>query len=296
MKPYVILLLYLISTKVAFSQENNKLSTLKPLSHDEFKELGERDLERVNKRPYIVSYKHFSGGELLYFGSSHTYDPNDKMLKMIDSAWLSFKPDIVFWEGGNPGRVSALPSSLDEAVTKKGEPGFVRFLAKKRGVQDLTLEPSTLQIIKELQKSFSDEEIVVQVILTQVEQEKRKGTAHKTLDSLVTTYLRLSRGFNFKEIPTDLDDFQRAVTSVLPDLKDWKNITLDMVAPKSINDINTNKLQKMATISSEVRDRHMITVLLGEVQKGRKVYAVVGASHVIVQEPALCQFFGIKYQ
>lgn len=296
MKKLLITLSILACAKIGYSQNSDDLKNLKPLTHEEFGQLGAKDLKRVNKRPYIVSYKHASGGELFYFGSSHIYDPKSKMLKTIDSAWLAFKPDIVLWEGGEPGRISNLPNNIDDAVKQKGEPGFVRFLAKERNVQDLTLEPSVLTIIKELQKKFSDEEILVHGILTQIEQAKRKGTPNAKLDSLVINYLKRSQAFNFKNIPTNLDEFQTAVTKILPRLENWKEITLDMVAPKSLNNPKINTLQKIATVSSEVRDRHMLTLLLTEVKKGRKVFAVVGASHIIIQEPALCQFFGVPYK
>ncbi|WP_293301267.1 hypothetical protein [Pedobacter sp. UBA4863] len=296
MKGYILLLLLFLCVKNGFSQTKADFSDLKPLSHEEFKELGKRDLNRVNKRPYIVKYKHASGGELFYFGSSHTYDPKDKILEKIDSAWLSFKPEVVLWEGGNPDRNSNLPENINEAIIQKGEPGFVRFLANKRGIKDYTLEPSSITVIKELQRGFNDKEILVQVILTQVEQQIRKGASETALDSLVFTYLQRSKIFNFTDVPTDLSSFQKAVDEILPSLNNWKKVKLDMIAPKSLKDSNINVLQKIAATSNEIRDKHMIKLLVTEVKNGKRVFAVVGASHVVIQEPALCQFFGVKYR
>src|SRR5690606_19910502 len=82
--------------------QSNLTEDLRILTHEEFVELGQKDLARVNKRPYIIEATHEPGGKLLYYGSSHFYDPDDPMIKDIEDKWHSFKPDIALWEGGIP--------------------------------------------------------------------------------------------------------------------------------------------------------------------------------------------------
>ena len=40
-------------------------------------------------------------------------------------------------------------------------------------------------------------------------------------------------------------------------------------------------------MSGEFRDQHMVKLLIDEVKKGKRVFAVVGGSHVVMQESAL---------
>lgn len=295
MKYLILLLIFLTIQKNIYSQKNIDLSALRILSHAEFKSLGESDLKRVNKRPYVLKFKHSSGGELLYFGSQHIYEPNHQMLNEIESKLSTFKPDLVYWEGGNPERKSGLPKDINEAVKDKGEAGFVRLLANKRNIEDRTLEPSPLIVIEALRKTFSDTEILLHGILSQTEQARRKGKSNAELDSIVIMGIKKTNVYGFKFTPQNMFEFETAIGKILPELKDWHDLSLDMVSPKSVNDPKTNIIQKIGTISNTLRDRHMLNILLSEVGKGRKVFAVVGASHVIMQEPGLCQFFGRKY-
>ena len=87
--------------------------------------------------PYVISV-HGCGGEVLYFGSRHTYDPGDPELEDIDRAWQRISPTLVLTEGGD------FRASGDAArdVKRAGEAGFLRYLASVRNVRVSTLEPS----------------------------------------------------------------------------------------------------------------------------------------------------------
>ncbi len=38
---------------------------------------------------------------------------------------------------------------------------------------------------------------------------------------------------------------------------------------------------------NSIRDRHMISTIVGQVKAGKRVFAVVGFSHVVIQESVL---------
>ena len=288
-------LLIIFQTEV-YAQDSMVVNNLRILTHEEFKSLGETNLTKVNKRPVIMKFHHKSGGKLFYYGSSHTYNPNDPMLKDIEKQFTGFRPDIVFWEGGNPNKKNELPKLLETIVREKGEAGFVRYLARENAIPDKTLEPSPFAVIAELRKKFTDSEIFIHGILTQTEQAKRMGKSDVELDSIVVVGIKKAKLAGFKEIPEDIIQFSVEVHKLITQVENWHQVVLDMVAPKSLEDSLATRLQRMSTESSVIRDRHMLTMLLTEVAKGKRVFAVVGASHVIMQEPGLCEFFNKRYK
>lgn len=290
------LLLFVLVCLEADAQGPAGLEDLRVLSQQEFSALGEKSPGRVNKRPVILTFRHRSGGRLFYYGSSHTFNLKDPVLQDISNQWNAFGPDVVFWEGGNPDRPKGLPLTLEAVVRESGEAGLVRYLARERGIADRTLEPAPLAVIDGLRKKFSDREILVHGLLTQVEQASRKGSSDAVLDSIVLSGIKRAGAAGFKYIPEDIAQFSLAVTELVPGLGNWHRVQLDMVAPKPLEDTRTTRVQSISTESSLIRDRHMLNVLLAEVAKGKRVFAVVGASHVIMQEPGLCEFFGKRYR
>ena len=75
----------------------------------------------------------------------------------------------------------------------------------------------------------------------------------------------------------DLDQYwQRA----FPDAEDWRELT----------DIDRLPLlRQVGDLAREVRGEHMMRTIVELVQRGERVFAVVGASHVIRQEVILTE-------
>jgi len=295
-KAGVILLCCVCGVFVARSQDTAGIGNLRILSHEEFRDMGITNPKKVDRRPIILKFRHTSGGELLYYGSSHTFEPSSKIIKNIISHWYDFEPEIAFWEGGNPDKQNILSGSFDQIIREKGEAGLVQYLANKNNVENKTLEPSAWVIISNLRDKFSDPEILINGILTQTEQARRTGKSVTQLDSIVSIGMKKAHSAGFENIPSNIAEFSSLVSKLLPGVNNWHEVTLNMVSPKPLNDPNTTFLQKISTESSAIRDRHMLTVLLNEVKKGRKVFVVVGASHVIMQEPGLAEFFKKTYK
>jgi pheromone shutdown protein TraB len=66
-------------------------------------------------------------------------------------------------------------------------------------------------------------------------------------------------------------------------LKDWRTADRSWSDPVATQ-AYTNQI---ARLSSEFRDLHMVKLLIDEVKQGKRVFAVVGGSHVVMQERAL---------
>jgi hypothetical protein len=73
----------------------------------------------------------------------------------------------------------------------------------------------------------------------------------------------------------DLDAYWR---KKFPDEPDWRTLP---------DTEGISLLVEVGNVSRQVRGEHMVRTLVELVNKGERVFAVVGASHVIRQEPAL---------
>src|SRR5262245_16834836 len=102
--------------------------------------------------PYIVALQ-IGKGALFYFGATHTNDPKHPQIAQIEKLWRDFKPTIAFNEGGAPPVVK----SVDEAVSRYGEPGLARFLAARDNVPVHSLEPDRADEVAFLLKSLTAE-------------------------------------------------------------------------------------------------------------------------------------------
>lgn len=105
--------------------------------------------EGIYSWPYIARMA--SGeGELFYYGARHTYTPTDPQVAEISQLWEAFRPDVAFNEGGNP----PVEESMDDAVSKHGEAGLVRYLAARDDVPVASLDPTRAQEVAWLRKFF----------------------------------------------------------------------------------------------------------------------------------------------
>jgi hypothetical protein len=71
------------------------------------------------------------------FGAQHTNDPSYPQFPEVERLWREFRPEVAFSEGG----VRPAARSLDDAVSRFGEPGLLRLMADRDGVPLRNLEP-----------------------------------------------------------------------------------------------------------------------------------------------------------
>jgi hypothetical protein len=63
---------------------------------------------------------------------------------------------------------------------------------------------------------------------------------------------------------------------------DWRKPKIEWIDPTGSGPLN-----QVSRLLNEKRDEHMVQVLSVELGKGKKILAVVGGTHVVMQEPAL---------
>ena len=272
--------LVLLLVGIAFAQTNSSKKSAPPppgiMSFEEYR-------KKAYSAPYILKLS-AGKGRLLYFGSKHTYDPNDPEIAEMEKFWLKLKPEIAFFEGADPENTPPAVKTREE-ILRGGEPSFVLFLASRDHVPVKTLEPSRGNEVALLLETYSPEQVKVFYVLRQIP-EFKSGQHNETIDAYTRNVLGwLSLTPELKGIPRTIAELQTSTCRLFPQLTDWRDVPqtwFDPAVSPSVTYLNDISRQL-----SEFRDRHMLTLLAEQLRQGKRVFAAVGASHVVMQERAL---------
>lgn len=230
--------------------------------------------------PYVLHLEH-DDGELVYFGIRHTRDPDDRQLADLEARWAELQPSVAFNEGGDPPTAN----SRDVALTRFGEAGLIRYLAARDDIPVLSLDPARESEVELLLRSWGPEQIKLFYVLREIPQirgtaEARSPEAHA---DMALEWLGQLPGLAGP--PTNADELTRSARRLLPALHDWREIPQEWFDPALPKDLAfTNTISRQL---ARFRDEHMVELLVEQVRGGQRVFAVVGASHVVMQERAL---------
>jgi hypothetical protein len=229
--------------------------------------------------PYTASIS-APHGELFYFGARHSNDPSDNQFSEIQAQWERLKPEIAFNEGGNP----PTEKIREQAIQKHGEPGFVRFLAARDGIPVRSIDPTTADEVEALRTKFTPEQIKMFFILRQMTEYGRILKPNESLEEyLQNTISFLNRVPGIQVAPKSVEELELSFRVKFPDLGSYKNANADWFDPVKTKTI----FNKIARASSDFRDKHMVGLISNAVCEQKRVFAVVGASHVVMQEQAI---------
>ena len=222
-------------------------------------------------------------GRLLYLGVVHSSNPRHRQLGRVRQAIDRFQPTIGFYEGHEPAEAE----DVDATVRRYGESGAVRYFARQRGIPLQSLEPSPQAELAAVLESFGEEQVFLAYTLREVARQRDAGASRQELEQTVSARLRTG----LPGVPltlTTLEDFERAFRRHWEFPLQWWQVKLVWFDPSyrstRTGGVFTNELMQASYL---VRDRHMVDVLAKAVRSGERVLAVVGRSHLSVQEPAL---------
>ena len=238
----------------------------------------EEYLKTQEKKPYILELT-TKKGSLVYYGSLHSVNPRCPQFVDIEKRWKIFKPTRVLCEGC----IWPLEDSRKRAISRYGEGGLIRFLAAKDRIPLQCIEPRRDKEAIHLSRFFSSDQIKLYYILRQAIINRNMKKDIKNVNYVYGILRELSSLKAFKSNPSTFDEFEYTLRKTLPDLKNWQSIPCSYL----YSDDPGNFLSKIHLKVNEFRDHHMIRILLIELKKGKRVFAVVGRSHVVKQEPVL---------
>lgn len=230
----------------------------------------------ASKFPYILDFR-AGKGRLIFIGVKHTYDPTDPQLKIIKEMWHQAKPDVALVES----RVSAYKGNPED-VAKRGEPYFVLALARTHGVDIFSLEPSALAEGNALAKAESKERALLFLVIRGYQSYMR--TNSEMSDFMVNIMIaRRSIEYGLECDLKTVADLEAMWKKDFPQKGAWREIEERATWPgKEITYLN-----RLSNVSNDVRDEHWAKTMVDLVRKGKTVFAVGGASHVINLEPVL---------
>lgn len=224
-------------------------------------------------------------GALLFFGTSHTFDPADQQIADMEELWRKFEPDVVLIEGGD----WPVAGSKREAIEKYGETGFAKFFANQTGTLAQNAELPDREDMKGMLAFFTPSQVKLYYILRRVPQWNREADPRPICEKLAAF---LNSGY-FQNVPVlagtlnSVEDVEKATNDLLPGLGDWRKATYEWVNPIG----EKSFLNVIAKKSSEMRDRYMARQIVELVQLGKRVAVVAGAAHLAAQQPMLTNAF-----
>lgn len=239
-----------------------------------------------HERPYIINLS-TNNGALLYFGIGHAYSYDDPQIAELEKQFDKFRPTLILNESGTPPAAE----SAKEAVEKYGEPGLLSYLAGKHKIPIRSIDPPRMVEIQHIldQKKWSLEQVAVFYILRRIP-ENNKKTAPEDPEKIVLTSLTQSAKIpGFESLPKTIAEFTSVVKRLLPEVSDWRKIDQRYFDPNPDLGFYTNEI---ANTSVLFRGKYMVEMLSNSVKNGERVFAVVGASHVVKQEKALKKLIG----
>jgi hypothetical protein len=148
-----------------------------------------------------------------------------------------------------------------------------------------TLEPFRRDEIALLLKRYSPEEVKVFYVLRQIPQ-FQGGKHDETIEAYTQNVLGgLSLKPELKGKPRTIAELKASSARLFPQLADWREVPQMWFDPALSR--SPTYMNDVSRLLSEFRDRHMLELLSEQVAQGKRVFAAVGASHVVMQERAL---------
>ncbi|MFT3793186.1 hypothetical protein [Flavobacterium sp.] len=226
-------------------------------------------------RPYIYQISK-GAGAVYVLGIEHTKDPNDAQIKKMEMLWNSFQPDIAFVEG----RLGFLFNGLQDPVTQHGEGGKTFSLAQSNGIPCFSWESQKNDEVKILLQKYNPQQVALFYSLRPYFSDFRFGKPQNPEQKL-EEYIG-SR--------TDVDGIRNQIRLVaqvdsiwkkdFPGLKDWRDTSDQYGWPKGY-------LSEIFSLTNQIRDIHMCSAIIEQVNKGQKVFISMGSSHAFRIEKTL---------
>lgn len=220
-----------------------------------------------------------SRGALLFFGVTHTYDPGNRQISEIQGQWAAFRPDLALVEGV----VWPVLPDLNASVRTHGEGGLLRYLANRDDVPIETLEASERQQIDYLRRYYPDEWIKIYFVLLFTTIERRRlqdGVGKDYIDSILLNFCTRNGCFG---PPYTLADFEARLRQSTLRLRSWQTVPDEFFYDLSPG----NFVASIHRDFNDFRNQIMAAKIVDAMSKGRRVFALAGKSHVVMQEPAL---------
>ncbi len=251
--------------------------------------------------PYVFEIS-LADKRLVYFGASHSRNPEDPMFEQIETEFNTTRPDVVLVEGVHTleERLNQIKEwfpgkSREEIINQTGEPGYALSLALQNNVDVYSPEPALRDEISDLlQKGFSQEEIFAFYFAGQVphyQQMKTKPEFGEHIKQFLNEFKSATSWESFEFTTENFSRLSERLWGVKfnPDTTDYEDM-IDPIPWKEKKDVQgvSNAISRE---SSYFRDTYMVQEIQKLMKTHKKMFVVFGASHAVMQEPAIRKLF-----
>jgi hypothetical protein len=222
--------------------------------------------------PYVLRLEH-GRAKILYIGARHTSDAANAQLAEIERLWAEFRPTVALCEGR--ARMFRFASRPATGTLRESE--LVRILAQRGGVPLYSLEPAYEAEVNGLLRQFEPRLVATYLTLRVFTSEAQGYDGDR--DALARHLLRKrTDATGLRGSLSSVQDLDTYWRERFPAAPDWRTLSDTESVPL---------LVEVGHASREVRGQHMVRTVVDLAARSERVLAVVGASHVIRQEPAL---------
>lgn len=236
--------------------------------------------------PTLTVLKH-EKNQLVFFGTSHVRDVEHPQFKAMEEAFIRYKPQIAFNEGGQVSATEHFSFSRDSAILKDGETGLLKYLCDKSNISLLNGDMSTDEEFAGLLSKFPREQVYLYLGIERFLQPYSQGFDEKMpIDSAFQkSFISYLEKYNFN--PTvqerELSYLQKLYSQYFKqkvDLQNLINVHEYYLLDKGI-------FGQIGRESKSIRDQALLKKIDDALDKYDSVFVVFGASHWVAVQPAL---------
>jgi len=224
---------------------------------------------KIRKRRTFLNMFSQKNKKILFFGSYHSWNPEDPEMDQIKKIFKKFNPTLVLVE------TTKLISPKDEkkAILQHGETGLVQYLAQKNQIKAIPADPNKKLVIKKLAKKYSKDELVLYFLLRTLDQYpkvKIKPKFNDFLKYVIKEYKKIFGHLSYQR-------FQRIFKKVLK--KKFNPNSLGKLTELFNPEKNLTILNLIARDESFLRDSYTLSILKKMLKKFDRILIVKGIGH-----------------
>ncbi|MCR4280601.1 MAG: hypothetical protein NUV82_04235 [Candidatus Komeilibacteria bacterium] len=252
---------------------------------------------RQHETPYVFALKG-AGKELRYFGAPHERDPKNPLFQEIETAFKEARPDIIFVEGINVQEdldrfnEQVRNATPEMVIERLGESGFILKLGLEKGIEWRSPEPTDEELYNFLlTQGFSKDQIFawdVFQILPQYQRQVNKLSFKEYIAGFIDRFQQATgwEGFDYSYEHAIRLGEQILGQSIDVEDEPTAQDFIDPIPWEEKKDKQT-VLNRIGEASSLFRDRQIVSEIADALTTHKRIFIVYGASHAVMQEPAL---------
>jgi hypothetical protein len=231
------------------------------------------------EKPYIFHHR-AAAGNLIYFGAEHSNQPEHPQFTLIEKLWQELRPQVALVEG----RLPPTAPSREVAIQGHGEPGFVGYLARRDGVPVISMDASLAEQAQALAARYPLDQVKLYFILRQVVRWKRfRDQASLDGDGLAAYLQTLAKLPQLSGEPLTEAAVATTFRKYFGDQGSYRDATQAWFDPLG----QVHWVNQASKDLADDRNQAMVRQIITQLASGKRVLAVAGRTHTIMQERAL---------